>query len=636
MTKIVSYDGLAINDGTNFQSAFEYSHHLPTVSPSFIERTNATALVGNVSFSPHQLNPLTILVFNGSLPTLQAKFDPLSKQAKALVISDDDDTNQRYVMAVCTAFEQLPQSVGYGYVATLFVHGESYWRAGTATTASGSLTASGQTVAVSNGGDMNAYPKITLTPTSAKSSGNGNVYRQFMIVPWTMTRGATSEPVDIANAGLDTQIATTNFASATGDDIRVYVDGSPVNFWLSGANTANTKVWCNLDFAAGISLTLDGGVNSAATSLVFNESIDALPASGILHFTGNDEVVTYTAKSNATKTVSGVTRGTKGSSAATQSDAAAVAWVQHDVWITYGDSSLAAYASDDTYKPVFSLSSSTNSSWVYSSVFGDDARLRSGAWQPGGGIGGNTADDGYCFTRDHSGGSGSETTTPWDAIGLAQTEEGETRWVLYSPRGISAANFSTGKKYTATDAAAASFAAVQSATNGNDWTSEYAIPVTTAGASWEAWNQNVTGLYTANSKETKYIALQIAEGADDAESYKVQATAVTVTLQNGIATESLGEIAAYSSDITITNSTTGYALRLQLPVPLNEGVEIDTANRTVTLLADNSSVLDALTIQGGVRSEWLALAKGSNTITVTETGLAGLDVDIEFYARYYD
>lgn len=634
MTKVISWNALAINDGTNYRAAILYSHSLPSVSPVFIERTNADALVGNASQSARQLPELGIVVEAGSVATIQAQFNPRDKQAKALVISDDDGSNQRYVMAYCVSLDQVPGSGGVSFVATLFAHGDVYWRAGDATTSSGSLTASGQTVAVTNDGEMEAFPIITITPTSAKSSGNGNVYRQFWAVPWVYTRGATREPVDIVGAALDTQIATTNFASATGDDIRVYVDGVPVDFWLSAPNTAATKLWVNLDFAAGVSLTLDGAVNDSATSLVFNEAIDALPSSGILHFTANDEVVVYTAKNNATKTVSGVTRGAKGTSAASQSDAAAVAWLQHDVWVTYGDSSLAAYVPDDTYKPVFSLSSSTNTSWVYSGEFGSDARVRSGSWVPGAGIGGNTASAGYCFSRDHSSGSGSETVTPWDAVGVAQTGEGATRFSLYSARGISAANVTAGKSKTANAAAAASFAAVQSATDGNDWTAEYSIPAT-SGTTWESWSASLSSLYTASSKETRYICLYIAEAADDTESYKAQLTAVTVTLQSGVASVGIGEIDAYSADYTLSISETGDALRWQAAAPLNGAVVIDTAARTVTL-PDGSSGLDGLTLTGGVRADWLPIPAGGGTLVVTETGLIGVDVDVDVVERFYD
>lgn len=632
MTKVVSWDNLAINDGTNYSSALRYSHSLPTVSPTFIQRTNADTLIGNVSFPARQLSELGIVVEDGgSVATIQSKFDPRSRQAKALVISDDDGGNQRYVMAYCVALEQVPGSGGVSFVATLFIHGDVAWRAAISTAALGILTASGQTVAVANNGNMFARPKFTITPTAA---GGGNDQRRFMYVPWTEDRGELLHPVDIAGAGLDTRIASTNFASATGDDIRVWVNGSPADFWLAGINTASTKVWVNLDFRAAVALTLDGGIDASATSLVFNEAIDALPVSGILRL-NSGEMVTYTAKNTASKTVSGVTRGAKGTSAATQADGTAVSWVQHDIWLTYGDGSLAAYVTDDTRKPAFNLASSTNAAWVYSGEFGDNGRLRSGGWHPGGGLGGNTANAGYCYTRDHSGG-GSEITTPWDAIGLAQSGQGVTRWVLHSVRGISAANFSAGDKKTETAAAAASFAAVESATDGNNWTGEYAIPAT-SGTTWESWSQNVTGLYTASSKETKYVALRISQAAADTESYKVQATAVTITHQNGITPVIGSEAVAYSfSGLTVTDGTTGYAFRVSLPGALNSGIEIDTANRTAVRLDDNSNILDAVTWIGGVRAEQMPLEPGNTTYTFEEAGLAGITVGVSFEARYYD
>jgi hypothetical protein len=75
-------------------------------------------------------------------------------------------------------------------------------------------------------------------------------FQIFAAVGWRATQGASLYPTDITNDGLDTRIASTDFASATGDDIRVYVDGVGVDYWLDGINTATTKIWVNIDWQA--------------------------------------------------------------------------------------------------------------------------------------------------------------------------------------------------------------------------------------------------------------------------------------------------------------------------------------------------------------------------------------------------
>lgn len=631
--RIVSYDGTAINDTTNYRAHFPSDlYSSPQFSAAMVGRTNAHPLLGNIERNGRQFL-LRVDIYSGSRNTITRLFDPEAGQAKALVATLSDGESG-YVMAYCENIKQVSGAGTASFVMTMRLHGDVYWRKTTATTVSDSLTASGDTIAVSNGGDMEAYPVITITPTSAKASGNGNEYRRFIKVEWPFAFGARNHPVDIVGAGLDTQIATTNFASATGDDIRVYRNGQLIDFWPGNINAATTRLWANLDFEADVALTLNGGIGAGDTTLTFNEDITRLPSKGLL-LLNSGEVVVYASKNAASRSVSGVARGAKSTTAAIQADGTAVKWLQHDLTIAYGDGALAAYSADDTKKPVFNLNTSTNTSLVYSGEFGDDMALRTGGWQPSAGLGNGTADAGYCYTRDHSVSGTAERVSPWDTAGVAQNDEGVTRFWLHNPRGISAANITGGKTKTAVAAAAASFARVETSADGNAWVTELAIAATTD-TQWTAFAQNLTGLFTSSTKETKYVSLTVEEGAEDAETYKAQITAVTITLQNGITVGVGSEAAAYETDLIITNDTTGDSFRIKAAVGTGVAIEIDCDNYTVKRMDDGSSLFSALEQIGGVRERILTLAVGSNTLSFVEAGLAGMDIDIKFRERYFD
>lgn len=629
----VSYGGSSISSTSTYEAHFIRDiFDLPRYTAVRVARSGAQPLIGGVNREGRTMFLEVWLGTSGTMAGLKAIFDPDDEQAKALIARRSDGTNV-YVMAVCSEIKEDAGGSGLAFVVTLEIHGEVHWRAATATTTSQSISSSGQTFTVSNPGDILAYPKITITPTSARSGGNN--YQRFVVVEWGNAYGVSNHPIDIVGAGLDTRVSpTTNFATSDGADIRLWVDGKVADFWLGNINTATTRVWVNLDMAAGVSLTLDGAIDALATTLVVNEAITDLPAAGMLRL-NSGEVVTYTSKDNATQTVSGVVRGAKNTTAATQADGTAVKWLQHDIVITYGDATLAAYVPDDTKKPVFNLTSSTNTSWVYSGVFGDDARRRTGGWVPSAGLGSGTADAGYCYTRDHSVSGTAELVSPWDCVGVAQANEGITRFWLYNPRGISAANITGGKTKTTVGAAAASFARVETSADGNVWITELAISAT-VNTSWTTFSQNLTSLYTSSTKETKYVSLTIEEGADDTESYKAMVTAVTMTLQTGVTVAVGAENSAYSTDVVISNSTRSEQIRVRSAVATGVPIEIDCANFTAVRTDDNSSVIGAIDAATLRRKRWMSLNTGDNTIAVTETGLAGVDVDFDLNERYYD
>jgi phage-related protein len=96
----------------------------------------------------------------------------------------------------------------------------------------------------------------------------------------------------------------------------------------------------------------------------------------------------------------------------------------------------------------------------------------------------------------------------------------------------------------------------------------------------------------------------------------------------------MDEIAMYDMALTLENVTSGQAITLTLAMALDEQLEVDTENHTVTLLDDGSSQYQALE-RDTRRREMLPLLPGNNTLRVTEDGLAGVTIHVEFEERRY-
>ncbi len=407
--------------------------------------------------------------------------------------------------------------------------------------------------------------------------------------------------------------------------IKYTVDIGACDFYIDDVRTV-TKVWANLDFQASQTATMAAIADAVVTTITATTDISGWPSTGILYI--ETEAITYTGRNVTDKTFTGCTRGAKGTTAAAHAAALTAYWIQHDIWILYGNASAAAPTVDSNYEPAFELDHSTNTSWVYEE-FGEDDGLRSASWA-------------WLFyynwmivTSAHYTANQNTNASPWSEVGLSitpSTSVGSSKGVyyLYNPCGVTNANFTNGE-YNSTKLGGGSPAVgIQSSVNATTWVTEYA-PAMTHDTTWRAWSQNQA--LTAGSK---YVGLYVydpgyadiyGEAADCAVTLNSTYTPVVV----------IGaEQSNYDLAVTLTNSTTGDSIALALTMQLNQTLEIDTDAKTVTLLADNSKQMQALTFTGGARRDWLRLATGNNTLTWSDTGTVSVEVEILFDRRYFE
>lgn len=625
--KFVSFDGNAINDGSNYSSGFDPGNEwgLPPVTAQFVPRTQDWPLVSGVSRNGRIVTFFIKIVDVANIRTrrdeLMLWFDPDDETPKALVIEDSDGANDRYVNAIC---ESLIPVVGrtasdVGFAAVMAVHGDVRWRATSSTTHVWAITASGDTVVVNNAGTADAFPAYTVTPTAAKSSEDFP-YRQFFAIRWRNSVAFKNYPTDIVNNAFDTAtLVSGSKMQADGDDLRTEIDGVEVaDRWLQDMNDATTQVWMNLDFQPKWEGTITAAIGSGdtVTSITVNESTAKAPGSGILVI--NSEIFTYTAKVDATKTFTIATRAEYNSSAANHSLGDTIWWCQHSVFVKYGDATVAAPSADDNKKPIFLLSS-TNASWIYQQ-FKEDDGLRTGAW----------ATVAVSRSPHFYGGNRGAEADPWDELGIDR-QSAAGRFVLYNPSGITDANFTNGEKY-ADNLSDVWTGEIQSSKDGKNWLTEDTIADPSVAATWEAWSDNE--VITAGKT---HVALYLkSHSSTEGNKAFLEAADCTITLNssNTPAFVAPGEAGGYAVSALLANATTGKTIGIDHLTVVDDDIVIDTDAKTVQD-GDGNNQFQALTLTGGARRDWLKLSPGNNTLQYTDVGIDTVTVQVSYEKRYY-
>ncbi len=547
--------------------------------------------------------------------------------AAAVEAVNGGDLRARWMDVLCEASQ--PWAPGgipsdRGVVSSLVVDGDVRWRSRDGDKHVWSITSGTDSETVTVDSDDDVYPVLRITPKQAKSSGYA--YRRWVPVIWTVGQAYSKYPCMIGT--LDTAaLVTAGKAQADGDDFRVLVDGTETDRWFGDSGTAQfnqtaTKTWVNLDFQAGWEGTLEAAIGSGDTvdSIDVNEDISAVPSSGILvAYSGSDyEAFTYTGKNESERRFTGVSRAAKGTSALTLGAGASIYWVQHDVWLVYGNSGVGAPTQDDDYKPAFDLGDSTNTSWVYEG-FGEDDGLRTGQWVR------SVVDGSPTFY----GGNHGASADPWIELGISASGAGHGRIYMYNPCGITNANFTNGEKRS--DNKNRYDAYIKSRVSGSShWGVEYQIPFPMADNVWESWSCDV-GL----ASSSLCVALECYSEMGTTNDVEVADCTLTLNSSN-VPTHEIGdEIGSYELDCIIANETTEEGIALNLTMGL-ETLEVDTDNETIILLADGSSQIQALTLIGGARPNWLRLVDGENELTFEDAGTVELEVVLVWDRRLFE
>jgi len=490
--------------------------------------------------------------------------------------------------------------------------------------------------------DDDVWPELRLTPGTAKDAGTGYQYKVFCRTEWNAPGGAVKYPI-VYIMDTSTPVGAAKM-QADGDDLRVFVNGSEVDRWLNDINTATTEIWINLDFAPTVSVTLGVAIGAGDTvtevEATAGDDISDFPEQGILLI--DSEEFYYTSKNNTDLKFLGVTRAVRGTAAAAHTITDTIYWIQHDVIIVYGNSTLSAPTVDDENEPAFALSSS-NTSWVYAE-FGEDAKKRAAQWVQEAVIQPVEYTDGEGSTFEFTTGNVWTQADPWVEIGIdnrmytgkagtpGPLTTAAARWKVNNVCGITNADFTNGTNSLAGSDWSSERISIQSSEDGSTWATE-------ADLADGAWNQNEA--LDPNGAD-KWVALysflkqtQLAN-TDATVKARTECADCTLTIYAAQApvTTIGSERANYSLDVTITNTTIDEAIILDFPVmEVDEILVVDTYEQTIKYLQDGANQQQALTLVSGARRDWFRLIRGTNALTWSDIGTAEVDVDILWHRR---
>ena len=644
MLTIETWDGNNINDDTNYRAGFRPAQvwGLPSVGVNTVKRVGAYPLFGALQRGPVKFSIFIAIQDSSSIRTLRAQllrwFNPEDETPKELVITDDGTLRPRYVEAICQNLRPviIGDVAAYSlFRADLVTHGDVRWRGTLDETDIWAITVSGDTNVVANIGEDDSYPVYKIKPTSGKTGGYD--YRVWVPVKWRSENAASAYPV-VAVMDTATPIGAAKM-QADGDDLRVLSDGLEVRRWLNDINTGTTDIWFPLDFTRAPALVLKTAIAGAGAiaSIEFTDEVEVslLPETGIIYI--GTEAFVYTARNLIDASVTGITREAKGTTIGGHNVSDTCYWIQHDVYIIYGNAAATdpAVGNYDGYSPAFDITDETlsnNVQWHYL-VFGERFFPRSAAWTTVQATFAITGEGGtYGITE-----RGISFTNPFSVIGAWRGGAGGSGagafsygWQLYSPCGIVDVAWADGKMRSA-DKDVFLFELRYWVRGDGWWSNQYlrrgsSTPLA-ADDTWYAWSQ-AAGV---DWDPANAIALINYIYPSDFE-----AGTVTVFLQAAeVPVVAVGsEQGNYELSANLTNQATGESITLNFVMDLNSELEVDTYNKVITWLEDDSRQFQAISFSSK-RRQWLRLVPGNNTLEFVDVGTGNVTLTTVQTSRYF-
>lgn len=615
------------------------------VSVDMVTRTSRWPRIGAVGRKDASL-PIGITLENNVGTERSALFRAFAPESDKhdLTITGGTPGVPRFVSALCKSLDAVIGSANTMFIATMVIDDDVRWRATTASTDSWSITADGQQKTLTNTGDDEAYPIIRITPTSAQSAGFS--VRRFISVVWNSTNSVFNYPIMLLDG-----VAVTG-AQVDLDDLRVYVDGIEVDRWASGSDAA-ADCWILLDFAGRIGMTLKTDIGSGDTVEILdvNEDVTFMSVTGILKI--NSEVFTYTGRNITLRRFTGVSRAQKGSSAGAHTAGDYVLWVQHNVELLYGNAALSAPTVDDRYEPVIDMLASTNSNWEWDQLFGDDAGLRPGRWA----FSRLQGLDSDAYTDTHG-----ASVDPWEVIGAhlypPEPVEGESasntrQEIIYSyasPVPIYSADTPEALPFekklrdiTAGIWSHCAFTLSSNAVLAGHWSNYWDITKPTVDDTWQTQAGPPVPLGGTGLRYYyvgfRFLISTEASGSipeGEANDAHVEVDHVRVTFYSVFVPEVTVYDASgnYQLDMLLHNNTTGDSIRIMLQMEEDETIEIDTAQKIVTYLFDDSIQAQAVE-PTEPRVNWLPLQVEENVLEIEDATVQGMTITFEWRRRYF-
>lgn len=418
----------------------------------------------------------------------------------------------------------------------------------------------------------------------------------------------------------DNTIIRPSLMQANGADWAYMIDGVIVDRHLADINTNHSKAWAVFSLAPKIDLTL--GTAIANSGIIGEIQLQATNANrtalaGLntpcLYQFGS-EVFSITAKDPKTLKLAVGERAARNTSMGTHTVGEVGHYIQHDIWLLYGDPNATLPETDDTRKPVFDLSLSTNTHRVYS-IFADEAGLRSGAWKPSLTTKGKISHFYPGSHGDMEADPATEMGMEMDAWQISSRWQGETAtlmWQLYCPCGITQIS-SNGEKFRISTTWPV-LAGLDRSINGINWINVWKETTPVTGSSWTAWNRANAAL-TGNPPYVRFVfSGSIAAVANNQVNFEIlEVTLDLLSTQVPVITITPEET-NYQLDMEIKNNRTGESFAVSYPMKLNKTLTIDTNKKTVLY---EGALVRYIPKFSSDRLNWLQLLPGNNAMLTT-------------------
>lgn len=502
------------------------------------------------------------------------------------------------------------------------------------TSVGGGLTTTGGVLMVDS--EQIKYSGISAGTLTVSSGGRG----------W----GGTTAAVHADNAVLKQSTMLAN-----GADIQVYVDKRKVSRWVYGVNTATTKVFIAGEWDDAIEFTLYENIANTGDvlSIKVTPTAAALDAMDRLQKKGStftllidSELFTGTGLTPIGMEITGTVRAVLGSSMAAHTKGATIKWIEHEIYVCWGDLSAVGTSDDvtalqsETHKPMIDMANSTNANWQFTEFWDEDG-LRAGGFKREV-IGRN------CAIVGGSHGVDADPATEIGLLGQVYEVGGsprantyDLRATLFHPAGFTSISCA-GDKYRAT-VGFAKVAGLYAGLTMQLMASKFNESSPGSAATWTAWSQAGVALGGATYIQFR-LAGNISATENNMHSLEVQSiTALAIganrlALSYSGAAESVYEIGNSSKGkparITNTETGSGEYIEIMYVGKLNETLRIDCNAETVTNLANNTRA-DA-SVSYPPRDRMFGMipgTDGTNLLKWEDEGSAGLTIGVTWANR---
>lgn len=523
---------------------------------------------------------------------------------------------------------------------------------------------------INQGGGIGAgdttIPINTAVGGGLPNSGMGYVGTEQ--ISWTSNTGGTSLTGVTRGIGGTTAATHANGAViarskmlANGNDILVLVDGTQANFWVTGANTSSTKIWTNLNLAPNAASLADQRVvptlrtalpnNGTTVTVQFNkanygslQALKALKAAANPVFLIGSEAFTYSQINVdlVNYQITSCSRAQKTTSFAAHSAGATIIPLDHDIWVLYGNAGASAPFVDDSQKPLLNLSSSTNTSWVFSNFFDSSNPAKPGTWA--GVVQASIGQQSQIYTGNQQAFADPATEMGCRLMDFQQanTWKSETATILWSftnQCGIQTVS-AAGSKYAFATSSWPAVAGLQKFGYAggvivNGWITVWTEAVPGVAQTWTAFTRNGQSLGGTFTKIRFALIGTISASANQESDIQFDTLTLALNSSNtpttSLGTEQSSTNYYMSATILNTSITPNESLILSISMPLNTALTIDTAAKTATL-ADGTNVIAGVTLSS-VRSEWLRLPVGANVLEYDDSGTGNVTVQTQWNDR---